>query len=54
MDDDNLVSRLTIDSRQWYTESTSPDDALVVITAQIVLGKNVDMSAPTGSMFIVL
>lgn len=54
LDDDALVNRMTIDSRHWFDPTADANDALVVVTAQIVLGKNVDMTAPTGNMFLVL
>lgn len=54
MDDDQLVSRLTIDSRHWFNSKHGENDALAVVTATLVLGRNVDMSAPVGSMFVVL
>lgn len=54
LDDDALINRMTIDNRHWFDPAAGVDDALVVVTAQIVLGKNVDMSAPTGNMFVVL
>jgi hypothetical protein len=50
----DLVNRMTVDSRHWFDHQVNPDDALVVITASFVPGKNVDMQAPTGSMFLML
>ncbi len=54
LDDDGLVNRMTIDSRHWFDPTVAVDDALVVVTASIVPGKNIDMQAPTGSMFLML
>lgn len=54
LDDDGLINRMTIDSREWYGGEAGRGDVLVVVTAQIVLGRNADMSAPLGSMFVVL
>jgi hypothetical protein len=54
MDDDGLVNRLTIDSRHWFNPNVPSDQALVIVTATLVLGRNVDLSAPVGNMFLVL
>jgi hypothetical protein len=54
LDDDALVNRMTIDSRHWFDPTADVNDALVVVTAQIVLGKSIDMGAPTGNIFLVL
>jgi hypothetical protein len=54
LDDDSLVQSLKVESREWFGQDAVEGDSLVVVTARIVLGRNVDMTAPTGSMFIVL
>lgn len=54
LDDDALVNRMTIDSRHWFDPTAEVNGALVVVTAQIVLGKNADMTAPSGNIFLVL
>jgi hypothetical protein len=54
LDDDALVNRMTIDSRHWFHPAAEPDQALVVVTASIVPGKNIGLDAPTGSMFLML
>lgn len=54
MDDDALVTRLSLDSRVWHDPSADPHDALVIVTAKVVLGDNADMSSPFGNMFLVL
>jgi hypothetical protein len=54
MDDDQLVKRLTVDARRWFEAGIPLDEALVVVTASIVLGDNADMSSPTGNIFLVL
>jgi hypothetical protein len=45
---------MTVDSRHWFDPAADIDEALVVITASIVPGKNVDMEAPTGALFLML
>lgn len=54
MDSDELVKRLTIDARPWFESGMPQNEALVVLTATIVLGDNADMSSPTGNIFLVL
>jgi hypothetical protein len=54
LDDDGLVNRMTVDSRHWFDPAADIDEALVVITASIMPGKNIDMEAPTGSLFLML
>ena len=54
MDDDQLVKRLTVDARRWFEPGIPPDEALVVVTANIILGDDADMSSPTASIFVVL
>lgn len=54
LDDDALVRRVTLDSRTSYRSAESSNDALVIVTARLVLGENADMTSPTGNMFLVL
>lgn len=54
MDSDQLVKHLTVDARPWFESGIPVDEALVVVTATIVLGDNTDMSSPTGNIFLVL
>lgn len=54
LDDDGLVRSLRIDSRTWHAPTQAADESFVLATASIVLGTNADMSAPTGTMFVVL
>jgi hypothetical protein len=54
MDDDQLVKRLTVDARRWFEPGIPLDEALVVVTANIILGDNADMSSPTANIFLVL
>ena len=54
MDDDSLLNRVTVDSRHWFDPRVSEGHALIIATATIVLGRNVDLEAPVGSMFLVL
>lgn len=54
MEDDVLVQRVGLDSRIWHAPDAQYQDALVIVTATIVIGPNADMSSPTGNMFLVL
>jgi hypothetical protein len=54
MDDDRLVRRVSIDTRQWFDATAGAAEALAIVSARIVLGENADMSSPTGSLFLVL
>jgi len=54
MDGDQLVKRLTVDARPWFEVGVPDNEALVVVTATIVLGDNVDMTSPMGNVFLVL
>ena len=54
LDDDALVRRISLDARTSYRGGSASQETLVIVTAKIVLGENVDMSSPTGNMFLVL
>lgn len=54
MNNDQLVKRLTVDARRWFEPNVPPNEALVIITANIVLGDNADLSSPTGNLLLVL
>jgi hypothetical protein len=54
MDDDGLVRRLSVDARPWFDSTASTNEALVIVTATIVLGSNADLSSPTATCFLVL
>jgi hypothetical protein len=54
LDDDALVRRVTLDTRTSYRGGAASNDALVIVTAKLVLGENADMSSPSGNMFLVL
>ena len=54
MDNDALVNRLSVDSRRWFAPDTKNGDALVVVTASIVLGLNADLTSPTANLFLIL
>jgi hypothetical protein len=54
MDDDRLVQRLSVDARPWFDSTASVDEALVIVTAAIVLGSNASLKAPVATMFLVL
>ncbi|WP_162908141.1 hypothetical protein [Allorhizocola rhizosphaerae] len=56
LDDDDRVVRLGIDSRRWYDPRANDGDALVVITATMVLGEDASMNnqTPTANLFVVL
>jgi hypothetical protein len=53
LDDDDLVQRVSVDSRRWY-ESADPDEVLVVITATLVLASTVGPDAPFSNLFLIL
>jgi hypothetical protein len=54
MDDDNLVQRIGVDSRIWHVPPAGSNEALVVVTASIVLSETADMQSPIGNIFLVL
>lgn len=54
MDDDSLVQRIGVDSRTWHVPPIGSSDALVVVTATIVLSETVNMDSPVGNIFLVL
>ncbi|MEU3457641.1 hypothetical protein ABZ671_29160 [Micromonospora sp. NPDC006766] len=54
MDNDALVNRLSVDSRRWFVPNVTDTDALVLVTASIVLGANADMTSPTANIFLAL
>lgn len=54
MDDDRLVQRIGLDSRPWHVPQDGRTDALVVVTATIVLGEGADNSSPVGTIFFVI
>jgi len=54
MEDDQLVQRIGLDTRYWHSPDASFEDALVVVTAKIVLADNADASVPMGPLFFVL
>lgn len=54
MDDDQLVQRIGLDSRAWHVPQDGTSDALVVVTAAIVLGEGSDLSNPMASLFFVI
>jgi hypothetical protein len=54
MDDDSLVQRIGVDSRTWHVPPLGSNDALVVVTASIVLSETANMQSPVGSIFLVL
>lgn len=54
MDDDALVTRLSVDSRRWYGAAPGDSEALVVVTAQVVRGENADMDSPFGNLFVLI
>lgn len=53
-DDDGLVKRIGLDSRRWYQPTLGENDALVVVTATIVLGDNFEAgSSFANAIFVV-
>ena len=54
IDDDRLVQRLSVDARPGFDSTASVDEALVIVTAAIVLGSNASLKAPVATMFLVL
>lgn len=54
MDDDNLVQRIGVDSRTWHVPPLGSPEALVVVTASIVISDTATMQSPVGNIFLVL
>ena len=54
MDDDRLVQRLSVDARPWFDNTASTNEALVIVTAAIVLGSNASLETPMATTFLVL
>lgn len=54
MDDDSLVQRIGVDSRTWHVPPLGSSEALVVVTASIVLSDTANMQSPIGNIFLVL
>ena len=53
-EDDVRVKRVGVDSRRWFNPNATQGEALVVITAAVVLGDDADMTSSTASLFLVL
>jgi hypothetical protein len=54
MDDDRLVQRLSVDARPWFDSTATTDEALVIVTAAIVLGSNASLETPMATTLLVL
>lgn len=54
MDDDNLVQRIGVDSRIWHVPPVGSNQALVIVTATIVLSQEADLQSPFNNIFLVL
>jgi hypothetical protein len=54
MDDDGLVQRLSVDARPWFDSTASTNEALVIVTATIVLGSNPSLETPMATTLLVL
>ncbi len=54
MDDDQLLRRVSLDSRNWHTDDVGQVESLAVITAQIVISQTADGSSPAGTIFLTL
>lgn len=54
MDDDNLVQRIGIDSRVWHVPPKGSNQALIVVTATLVLSHTNDLNSPFNNIFLVL
>lgn len=54
MDDDGLVKRLSVDSRRWFEPTTEPQEALVVVTATLVLDDDAGLTSQTANLILVL
>jgi hypothetical protein len=54
MDDDGLVRRLSVDARPWFDDTANTNEAMVIVTAAIVLGPNTDLWSPTTNLLLVL
>jgi hypothetical protein len=54
MEDDSLVQRIGLDSRQWHGTQPGNVDSLVIVTATLVLSQHVDLKSSTASIFFVL
>lgn len=49
MDDDHLVQRIGLDSRPWHVPQTGASDALVVVTATVVLAPRQEQAPERSS-----
>ena len=54
MEDDSLVQRVGLDSRQWHGTERGNNDSLVIVTATVVLSHEADLSSPMSNIFFVL
>lgn len=54
MEDDSLVQRVGLDSRQWHGAQRGNNDSLVIVTATLVLSHDADLTSPMSSIFFVL
>jgi hypothetical protein len=53
-DDDARVKRVGVDSRRWFHPNAADGEALVIVTATIVLADDVHLSGTTASLLLVL
>lgn len=54
LDDDALVKRISLDSRRWFEDAACQTDALVVVTATLVLGDDAHLGMSTANMTLVI
>lgn len=54
LDDDNRVQRLSLDSRVWHDPSAAANDALVVVTAKVVLSQTADLKNPMATLWFLV